>query len=68
MAGTGIVMKEHRAIVALGSNLGDRVAYLRHGIEHLPKVLAQSQVFETDPVGGPENQGPYLNMVAVIAT
>ncbi|MEY4391390.1 MAG: hypothetical protein RLZZ544_99, partial [Actinomycetota bacterium] len=24
MAGTGIVMKEHRAIVALGSNLGDR--------------------------------------------
>lgn len=68
MAGTGTVIREHRAIVALGSNLGDRVAYLRHGIEHLPHVVAQSQVFETDPVGGPENQGPYLNMVAVIAT
>jgi len=31
-------------------------------------VLKQSQVFETDPVGGPENQGAYLNMVAVLET
>ena len=59
---------QHRAIVALGSNLGDRAEYLRYGIEHIGSVVAQSQVFETDPVGGPENQGPYLNMVAVIAT
>jgi len=58
----------HRAIVALGSNLGDRVAYLRFGLERLSNVIAQSQVFETDPVGGPDNQGPYLNMVAVIDT
>jgi dihydroneopterin aldolase/2-amino-4-hydroxy-6-hydroxymethyldihydropteridine diphosphokinase len=58
----------HRAIVALGSNLGDRVAYLRFGLERLSNVVAQSQVFETDPVGGPDNQGPYLNMVAVIDT
>jgi 2-amino-4-hydroxy-6-hydroxymethyldihydropteridine diphosphokinase len=58
----------HRAIVALGSNLGDRVAYLRFGLEKLSNVVAQSQVFETDPVGGPDNQGPYLNMVAVVDT
>ena len=58
----------HRAIVAMGSNLGDRVAYLRFGLERLSNVIAQSQVFETDPVGGPDNQGPYLNMVAVIDT
>ena len=58
----------HRAIVALGSNLGDRVAYLQYGIEHIGAVIAQSQVFETDPVGGPDNQGPYLNMVAIVAT
>ena len=58
----------HRAIVALGSNLGDRVAYLRFGLERLSNVVAQSQVFETDPVGGPDNQGPYLNMVAVVDT
>lgn len=58
----------HRAIVALGSNLGDRVAYLRFGLERLSNVVAQSQVFETEPVGGPDDQGPYLNMVAVIDT
>lgn len=63
---------DHRAIIALGSNLGDRVQYLRHGIDHLShdgtRVVSKSQVFETDPVGGPDNQGPYLNMVAVIET
>lgn len=62
------VPARHRAIVAMGSNLGDRVAYLRFGLERLSNVIAQSQVFETDPVGGPDNQGPYLNMVAVIDT
>jgi dihydroneopterin aldolase / 2-amino-4-hydroxy-6-hydroxymethyldihydropteridine diphosphokinase len=58
----------HRVIIALGSNLGDRVAYLRFGLEKLSNVVAQSQVFETDPVGGPDNQGPFLNMVAVVDT
>jgi len=62
------VPARHRAIVALGSNLGDRVAYLRFGLEQLSNVVAQSQVFETDPIGGPDNQGPYLNMVAVVDT
>jgi dihydroneopterin aldolase/2-amino-4-hydroxy-6-hydroxymethyldihydropteridine diphosphokinase len=62
------VPARHRAIVALGSNLGDRAAYLRFGLDKLSNVIAQSQVFETDPVGGPDNQGPYLNMVAVVDT
>jgi dihydroneopterin aldolase/2-amino-4-hydroxy-6-hydroxymethyldihydropteridine diphosphokinase len=62
------VPARHRAIVALGSNLGDRAAYLRFGLDRLSNVVAQSQVFETDPVGGPGNQGPYLNMVAVVDT
>jgi len=62
------VPARHRAIVALGSNLGDRVAYLRFGLDSLSNVIAQSQVFETDPVGGPDNQGPYLNMVAIVDT
>ena len=62
------VPARHRAIVALGSNLGDRAAYLRFGLDRLSNVVAQSQVFETDPVGGPDNQGPYLNMVAVVDT
>ncbi|MCX6515442.1 MAG: 2-amino-4-hydroxy-6-hydroxymethyldihydropteridine diphosphokinase [Actinobacteria bacterium] len=54
--------------MALGSNLGDRAAYLRFGLDSLSNVIAQSQVFETDPVGGPDNQGPYLNMVAIVDT
>jgi len=58
----------HVAIVALGSNLGDRAAYLRHAVASLPGITAQSQVFETDPIGGPDGQGAYLNMVAVLST
>lgn len=59
----------HRAIVALGSNLGDRESYLRFAVDRLgAAVRKMSQVFETDPVGGPENQGAYLNMVVEIET
>jgi 2-amino-4-hydroxy-6-hydroxymethyldihydropteridine diphosphokinase len=58
----------HRAIVALGSNLGDRVAFLKLAVEELgDSLMAQSQVFETAPVGGPE-QGAYLNMVVAVDT
>ena len=57
-----------RAFVALGSNLGDRWAYLRAGVAGLPDVVAMSPVYETEPVGGPDDQGPYLNMVVQLAT
>ena len=56
-----------RAFVALGSNLGDRAAYLRGAVDGLGDVEAVSDVYETKPVGGPE-QGPYLNMVARLRT
>ncbi|MEO1060227.1 MAG: 2-amino-4-hydroxy-6-hydroxymethyldihydropteridine diphosphokinase [Actinomycetota bacterium] len=55
------------AYVAIGSNLGDRRAHLRYAVRSLPDVVATSGVFETAPVGGPE-QGPYLNMVARLET
>ncbi|MEM9036119.1 MAG: 2-amino-4-hydroxy-6-hydroxymethyldihydropteridine diphosphokinase [Actinomycetota bacterium] len=55
------------AYVAIGSNLGDRRAHLRYAVRALPDVVAVSGVFETEPVGGPE-QGPYLNMVAKLET
>ena len=62
-------VKRHRAVVALGSNLGNREAHLRFAIERLGEsVVAQSQVFETDPVGGPDGQGAYLNMAVVLET
>ena len=58
----------HRAIVALGSNLGDRESYLSRALDGLGDIVATSQVFETDPIGGPDAQGPYLNMVAAVET
>lgn len=59
--------RAHTAIVALGSNLGDRRSYLRLAVERLGDVVAMSQVFETDPMG-PEGQDAYLNMVVVVRT
>jgi len=61
----------HVAVIALGSNLGDRVAHLTFGISQLHllgQVQSESSVYETDPVGGPDEQGPYLNMVVSLAT
>ena len=57
-----------RALLALGSNLGDRVRYLQDAVALLPDVVAVSPVYETDPVGGPDGQGPYLNMVVRLDT
>jgi 2-amino-4-hydroxy-6-hydroxymethyldihydropteridine diphosphokinase len=57
-----------RAFVALGSNLGDRRAHLRAAVAGLPDVVAVSGVYETDPVGGPVGQGPYLNAVVELDT
>ena len=58
----------HRAYIALGSNLGDREGFLRAAIRGLPPVVAQSQVYETDPIGGPDGQDAYLNMVVEVET
>jgi dihydroneopterin aldolase/2-amino-4-hydroxy-6-hydroxymethyldihydropteridine diphosphokinase len=55
------------AYIALGSNLGDRRENLRFGARNLPGLIALSGVYETAPVGGPE-QGAYLNVVARIET
>jgi 2-amino-4-hydroxy-6-hydroxymethyldihydropteridine diphosphokinase len=58
------------AVVSLGSNLGDRLAHLRAGIEvlnrHVP-VEAVSAVYETEPVGV-EGHPAYLNAVAILST
>lgn len=52
--------------VALGSNLGDRLEYLRQGISKIleqtqARNLRRSRVYDTDPVGVPSEQPPYLN-------
>ena len=58
----------HTAIVALGSNLGDRRRFLQDAVGMFSGITGQSQVFETDPIGGPEEQGAYLNMVLAVET
>lgn len=57
-----------RAFVALGSNIGDRRATLIEAIEGFDGRVAVSGCYETEPIGGPDGQGPYLNVVVELAT
>jgi 2-amino-4-hydroxy-6-hydroxymethyldihydropteridine diphosphokinase len=54
--------------IALGSNLGHRLGHLEWAIDRLQTFLHDlrvSPIIETDPVGVPDVQPPYLNAVAV---
>jgi 2-amino-4-hydroxy-6-hydroxymethyldihydropteridine diphosphokinase len=65
------VTANRRAFIGLGSNLGDRLETLREAVAALSvpgDVMAVSPVYETEPVGGPEGQGPYLNLVVELQT
>jgi len=59
------------ADLGLGSNLGDRLAHLQSGVDGLSAagctIVAVSGVYETAPVGGPQ-QGAYLNAVVRVGT
>lgn len=56
-----------RAVLSLGSNLGDRLAHLRVAVAGFADVLvAASPVYETAPWGGVE-QDDFLNAVLVVA-
>lgn len=62
----------HEVALALGSNMGDSAAILQGALDDLSSVegisvVAVSPTYETDPVGGPD-QDPYLNAVAVVMT
>lgn len=59
-----------RFAIGLGSNLGDRRAHLTAACRDLEEQfgdLVVSALYETAPVGGPE-QGPFLNAVVVVET
>lgn len=63
-------MKEHIVYLALGSNLGDRLANLKQAIAALTPQLdvkAKSQVYETLPWGY-EDQPKFLNQVVKAKT
>lgn len=57
-----------RAFLGIGANLGDREAALRRAVEGMPDVVAVSPFYETEPVGGPPRQPPYLNGVVELDT
>jgi len=61
-----------RAVLSLGSNLGDRVGHVRVAIISLSEdprteVDAVSSLYETDPVGV-DGQDSYVNAVVVVTT
>lgn len=63
---------EQFAFLGLGSNLGDRLTTLQRAVDLLDadprtRVDAVSSVYETAPVGGPE-QGDFLNLAVRVAT
>jgi len=60
------------AFIALGSNLGDRTAYLEMGRAAIGRlegttITARSDIEETEPFGE-SGQGPYLNQMVAIQT
>lgn len=59
-----------RVALSLGANLGDRVVALQHAVDVLSglgEIVGLSDVYETDPVGGPE-QPEYYNAVVIVET
>jgi 2-amino-4-hydroxy-6-hydroxymethyldihydropteridine diphosphokinase len=59
-----------RYAIGLGSNLGDRLDHLSEASRAIEMDLGPivvSSLYETEPVGGPE-QGPYLNAVVLVET
>lgn len=62
-----------KSYVSLGSNLGDRLENLKEAVALLNAtdgvdVTRSSRVYETDPIGGPEDQPAFLNAVVEVET
>ncbi|MGV2918337.1 2-amino-4-hydroxy-6-hydroxymethyldihydropteridine diphosphokinase [Streptomyces alfalfae] len=64
----------HRAVISLGSNLGNRLETLQGAVDALEdtpglRVKAVSPVYETEPWGvGPGSQPAYFNAVVLVKT
>ncbi|GAA1238143.1 2-amino-4-hydroxy-6-hydroxymethyldihydropteridine diphosphokinase [Kitasatospora nipponensis] len=61
------------AVVALGSNLGNRLETLQGAVDALAdtpglRITSVSAVFETPALGGPDEQPAYYNAVVVLRT
>ena len=71
--GPALLISPVDCLIAIGSNLGDRLDHLRAGVAaidalHGVHVTDVSSLYETAPVGGPEEQGPYLNAALRVET
>jgi len=65
-------LRDELAFLGLGSNLGDRLDFLQDGVDRLDAddrlaVEDVSSVYETAPVGGPE-QDAFLNIAVRVRT
>lgn len=70
---TGEMRPIRRAVLALGSNLGERMASLQGAVNAIADtpdvwVTALSPVYETDPVDSPPDSKTFLNAVVLIDT
>ncbi len=65
----GMNSRPVKIAIGLGSNVGDREANLRFGREELARHgvfwSAASEIYETMPVGPVQEQGLFLNQVAI---
>lgn len=70
---TGEMHPIRRAVLSIGSNLGDRRVTLQGAVDSLadtPEVWVTdvSPVYETEPVDAPEGSGKFLNAVVLLDT
>lgn len=70
---TGEMHPIRRCVLALGSNLGERLTSLQGALDSLADtpdvwVTSVSAVYESEPVGAPEGSGPFLNAVVLLDT
>ncbi len=70
---TGEMRPIRRVVLALGSNLGDRLPALQGAVDAIADtpdvwVTAVSPVYETDPVDSPAGAEPFLNAVVLADT
>ncbi len=61
----------NRAFIGIGTNLGDRAANYRQALQRLAdlpdtRIVRQSSVYETEPVG--DLKGSFLNLVVELET
>lgn len=62
-----------RALISLGSNLGDSQATVTAAFDRLDglpstRLAAASRLYSTRPVGGPPDQPPFVNAAALLET